>query len=255
MEAKQHDMVFDDEDDNLVIEAKNHEVSPPQVNDARTTRKSYEEEGIDFGQILQAQKANTRLFTGIHEFESEEEFDNDEEYTGLEVNSHWFKGFDDDEEEGEGSEEYFNELTDMINALGGTTQTNATSNAPRTTNRNTTTVQGATNTASADAPIQEEKTTENEQGNANEEADYYELATDVFPDLFSGTTTGNTTPGQTASPNSSPIPAQVASPMNASPTATSPTRPITVQARFNFLHRKALVRWLHHQVDLTPTNL
>jgi len=99
MEAKQHDMVFDadDEDDNSVIEAKNHEVTPPQVNDTHMTRKLYEEEGINFGQILQAQKANTRLFTGVHEFKPEEESGDDEEYTGLEVNSHWFKGFDDDE--------------------------------------------------------------------------------------------------------------------------------------------------------------
>jgi len=123
MEAKQHDVVFetDDDNDNLVIEAKNHEVTPPQVNNANTTRMSHEEEGIDFGQILQAQKANTRLFTGVHEFESEEESDVDEEYTGLEVNSHWFKGFDGDKQEGEGSEEHFNELTDMISAFGGTT--------------------------------------------------------------------------------------------------------------------------------------
>jgi len=82
MEAKQHDMVFDSdvEDDNSVIEAKNHELTPPQVNDASTTRKLHEEEGIDFGQILQAQKANTRLFTGVHEFEPEEESDDDEEH-------------------------------------------------------------------------------------------------------------------------------------------------------------------------------
>ena len=116
----------------------------------------------------------------------------------------------------------------MINAFGGTTQTNATSNVLRTTNtgnRNTTTVQGAANTASVDAPIQEEKTIENEQGDDNEEEEYYELATYVFPDLFSGTTTGNATPEQTASPNSSPSPTQVATPKNASPTATSPTRP------------------------------
>jgi len=132
MEAKQHDMVFDadDEDDNSVIEAKNHEVlvTPPQVNDAHMTRKLYEEEGIDFGQILQAQKANTRLFTGVHEFEPEDESGDNEEYTGLEVNSHWFKGFDDDEEGGEGSEEYFNEIADVLNAFGAT-QPNATSNA------------------------------------------------------------------------------------------------------------------------------
>jgi len=183
MEAKQHDVVFktDDEDDNLVIEAKNHEVTPPQVNDASTTRKLYEEEGIDFGQILQAQKANTHLFTGVHEFESEEESDDDEEYTGLEVNSHWFKGFDNDKEEGEGSEEYFNELNDMISAFG-TTQTNATSNDSQGTStktRNITTIQGTANAATVDAPIQEEKTIENEQENANEEEEHYELATDI----------------------------------------------------------------------------
>jgi len=230
MEAKQHDMMFetDDDDDNLVIEAKNHEVTPPQVNNANTTRMLYEEEGIDFGQILQAQKANTRLFTGVHEFESEEESDEDEEHTGLEVNSHWFKGFDGDEQEGEGSEEYLNELADMISAFGGTTQTNATSNASRTINagnRNATTVHDAANTALVDAPIQEEKTIENEQGDDNEEEEYYELAADLFPDLFSGTTTGNATPEQTASPTSSPGPTQVAASKNASPTATSPTRP------------------------------
>jgi len=229
MEAKQHDVVFDsdDEDNNSVIDAKNHEVTPPQVDDASTTRKSYEEEGIDFGQILQAQKANTRLFTGVHEFEPEEESNDDEEHTGLEVNSHWFKGFDDDEEEGEGSEEYFNELTDMLNAFG-TTQTNATSNASRRTNTgdgNATTIQGTTNAATVDAPIQEEKTIGDEQESANEEEECYELATDVFPDLFSGTTTGNATPEQTASPNSSPSPVQIATPKNASPMATSPTPP------------------------------
>jgi len=146
---------------------------------------------------------------------------------GLEVNSHWFKGFDDDEEEGEGSEEYFNELTDMLNAFGAT-QTNANSNASRRTNTgdgNTTTVQGAANTATVDAPIQEEKTIGDEQESANEEEEHYELATDVFPDLFSGTTTGNATPEQTVSPNSSPNPVQAATPKNDNPTATPPTPP------------------------------
>jgi len=67
-------------------------------------------------------------FTRVHEFEPEEESDDDEECTGLKVNSHWFKGFDDDEEGGEGLEECFNEMADMLNAFG-TTQTNATGNA------------------------------------------------------------------------------------------------------------------------------
>jgi len=112
----------------------------------------------------------------------------------------------------------------MLNAFG-TTQTNATSNALLGTNTgdgNATTVQGAANTAAVDARIQEEKTIGDRQESANEEEECYELATDVFPDLFSGTTTGNATPEQTASPNSSPSPVQVATPKNASPTTTSP---------------------------------
>jgi len=41
MEAKQHDLLFDDNDkgDNSVIEVKNHKVTPPQINDADTTQK------------------------------------------------------------------------------------------------------------------------------------------------------------------------------------------------------------------------
>jgi len=248
MEAKQHDMVFDanDEDDNSVIEAKNHEVTPPQVNDAYMTRKLYEEEGIDFGQILQAQKANTRLFTRVHEFEPEEESDDDEEYTGLEVNSHWFKGFDDDEEGGEGSEEYFNEIADVLNAFGAT-QPNATSNASQGTSTgdaNATVVRNSNNasvprtrrgrnepvatdtiyadTAAVSTSIQEEKTVEGEQEDADEEDKYYELATDVYPELFGGTTINNTTPEQTAPSKSSPSSGQIAPPKSSSPMATSP---------------------------------
>jgi len=88
-----------------------------------------------------------------------------------------------------------------------------------------TTVQGAGNAATVDAPSQEEKTIGDEQESANEEEECYELATAVFPDLFSGTTTGNATPEQTASPNSSLSPVQVTTPKNASPTTTSPTPP------------------------------
>jgi len=139
MEAKQHDMVVDadDKDDNSVIEAKNHEVTPPQVNGADMTQKLHEEEGVEIEQILQAQKANTRIFTGVHELEPEQESDDDGECTGLEVNSHWFKGFGDDEEEG-GSEEFFDEIADVLGAFG-TTHANVTSNTSlgtSTSNRN-----------------------------------------------------------------------------------------------------------------------
>jgi len=66
-----------DEDENSVIEAKNHEATPPQVDDADMTGKLCEELGVDFELILQAKKANTRLFTGVHKMEPEEESDDD----------------------------------------------------------------------------------------------------------------------------------------------------------------------------------
>jgi len=242
MEAKQHDMVFDvdDTDDNSIIEAKNHEVTPPQVNDADMTRKLYEEEGIDFKQILQAQKANTRLFTGVHKLEPKEESDDDGEYTGLKVNSHWFKGFGDDEEE-EGSEEFFDEITDVLDAFGAT-HANATSNALLRTstsdrnaialrNRNNTiaplTSRGGneavvTDTIYSDAaavgtssippmipPIQEEKTIEDEQEDVEDQEEYYQLASTY---LVGGNASGNATPEQIAPQNSSPSPDQDATP-------------------------------------------
>jgi len=146
IEAKQHDMVFedDDEDDNQVIEAKNHEVTPPQVNDADKTRKLYEEEGVDFEKILEAQKANTRLFTGVHEIEPDEESSDEEEYTGLEVNSHWYEGIDEEEE---GEEIYLENASDLLDAFG-VSDSNTTSNAvPRTNTQggNATVVQSARN--------------------------------------------------------------------------------------------------------------
>jgi len=249
MEAKQHDAVFDadDEDNNSVIEAWNHEVAPPQGNDADMTRKLHEEEGIDFEQILQAQKANTRLFTGVHELEPEEESDDDEEHTGLEVNSHWFMGFDDDEEK-EGQEEFFDEITDVLDAFGAT-HANASSNASQGTgasNRNAAAVHNGNNTIASRTgratsgnndiasprngippvvpPVQEEKTTGDEQDEAEDEEECCQLATSLLPHLFNGTTSGNGTLEQTALPNGSPNPEQAAAPNDACPKATSPGR-------------------------------
>ena len=104
VEAKNHELEFDDEseDDTSVVEAKTHEVVIAPEGNAESTRKMYEEEGIDFGLILQAQKASTRLEAKVHRideltYSSDED---DEEESGLEVNSHWFKGsYGDDEEE------------------------------------------------------------------------------------------------------------------------------------------------------------
>jgi len=134
MEAKQHDLVFDADadDDNSVIETRNHEVAPPQTNDTDTRRRLYEVKGIDFKQILQAQKANTRIHTGDHEFDPNEESDEDEEHTGLEVNSHWFKGCVDDKEKEE--EEVLNDgLHDIIDGFGATHNSSGGTALQRTT--------------------------------------------------------------------------------------------------------------------------
>ena len=199
-------------------------------------RKLYEEEGVDFKQILQAQKANTCLFTVVHKLEPEEESDDDEERTGLKVNSHWFKGFDDDEEE-EGSEEFFDEITDVLDAFG-TTHANATSNASlgrSTSDRNATAVRNGNNAIAprnsratsgnndiasprsdippVAPPIQEEKLIGNKQEDAEEEEEEHcQLGSTVHPYLFGETTSGNATLEQIEPPNSNPSPDQDATP-------------------------------------------
>mgnify|MGYP000069202531 CR=1 FL=1 len=77
MEAKEHDLIFDDSEEEL--EAKQHDLEfddsngeqedtvevnnfeTLQISNMATTRKMYENEGVSFDAILQAQQANTRL--------------------------------------------------------------------------------------------------------------------------------------------------------------------------------------------------
>jgi len=63
LEAKQHDLVFDDpeEEEVTVVEVNNFETV--QVSNAESTRKIHEDEGVDFDMILQAQQANTHPST------------------------------------------------------------------------------------------------------------------------------------------------------------------------------------------------
>jgi len=77
-------------------------------------------------------------------------------------------------------------------------------------------------TAAVGTSIQEEKTIEDEQEDAEEVDKYYELATEAFPEWFSGTTIGNTTPEQTATSNNSPSLSKIAPTKSPSPMATSP---------------------------------
>jgi len=103
MEAKEHDLIFDDSDEDL--EAKQHNLTfddpeeeeeatvevnnfkSIQVSNAESTRKMYEDEGVDFDVILQAQQANTRIQVRTHELLDSDSSD-EESVADLEVNMH-----------------------------------------------------------------------------------------------------------------------------------------------------------------------
>jgi len=69
------------------MEAKEHETI--QVSNAESTRNMYEDEGVDFDMILQAQQASTRLQTYKHELLDSDSAD-EESVADLEVNVHDF---------------------------------------------------------------------------------------------------------------------------------------------------------------------
>jgi len=124
MEAKEHDLIFDDSDEEL--EAKQHYLAfddpeeeeetsvkvnnfeTLQVSNVETTRKMCEDEGVNFDVILQAQQANTRLQVGTHELLLVDSDSSDKESVAdLEVNAHNFRNkiqglleFSDSEDEG-----------------------------------------------------------------------------------------------------------------------------------------------------------
>jgi len=90
LEAKQHDLVFDDpeEEEETLVEVNNFETV--QVSDVDSTRKIYEDEGVNFDMMLQAQQANTRLQAHTHELLDSDSSD-EESVTDLEVNMHNFR--------------------------------------------------------------------------------------------------------------------------------------------------------------------
>jgi len=87
LEAKQHDLVFDDpeEEEETAVEVNNFETV--QVSNADYTRKIYEDEGVDFDMILQAQQANTRIQVRTHEL-LDTDSSGEESVADLEVNMH-----------------------------------------------------------------------------------------------------------------------------------------------------------------------
>jgi len=90
LEVKQHDLIFDDpeEEEEAAIEVNNFETV--QVSNVDTTRNMYEDEGVNFDMILQAQKANTRLQVRTHELLDPDSSD-EESVADLEVNMHNFR--------------------------------------------------------------------------------------------------------------------------------------------------------------------
>ena len=66
LEAKQHDLIFDDpeEEEEAAVEVNNFKTI--QASNAESTRKLYEDEGVDFDTILEAQQANTRIQVRTH---------------------------------------------------------------------------------------------------------------------------------------------------------------------------------------------
>jgi len=103
MEAKEHDLIFDDSDEE--VEAKQHGLAfddpeeeeetavkvnnfeTVQVSDADSTCKICEDEGVDFDMMLQAQQANTRIQVCTHELLDSGSSD-EESAADLEVNMH-----------------------------------------------------------------------------------------------------------------------------------------------------------------------
>jgi len=90
LEAKQHDLIFDDpeEEEEAAIEVNNFETV--QVSNVDTTHNIYEDEGVNFDMILQAQKANTRLKVRTHELLDSDSSD-EESVADIEVNMHNFR--------------------------------------------------------------------------------------------------------------------------------------------------------------------
>jgi len=86
-EAKQHDLAFDDpeEEEETAVEVNNFETV--QVSNAESTRKIYKDEGVDFDMILQAQQANTRIQVRTHKLLDSDSSD-EESVANLEVNVH-----------------------------------------------------------------------------------------------------------------------------------------------------------------------
>jgi len=87
LEAKQHDLMFNDPEEEEEATVKVNNFETVQVSNAESTRKMYEDKGVDFNMILQAQQANTRIQVRTHELLDSDSSD-EESAVDLEVNMH-----------------------------------------------------------------------------------------------------------------------------------------------------------------------
>jgi len=87
LEAEQHNLVFDDpeEEEETTVEVNNFETA--QASDAETARKMCEGKGVNFDMMLQAQQANTCLQVRTHELLDSGSSD-EESAADLEANMH-----------------------------------------------------------------------------------------------------------------------------------------------------------------------
>ena len=96
MEAKQHDLICDDDTDEEeeVVEANVDEAEPTNASNAESARKMCEDEGVDFDMILSVQKANTKIQASTHQMEfgcdSDNGSDEEHESCAIEARTHEF---------------------------------------------------------------------------------------------------------------------------------------------------------------------
>ena len=71
------------------MEANINEVKTPSASNAETTRKMYEDESVDFGLIIAANKVNTTIQARMQELEySDSSDEEDDQSHDLEIHAH-----------------------------------------------------------------------------------------------------------------------------------------------------------------------
>ena len=141
-EMNEHQLVFEDDDEeDTKIEASVHVIKAnndntpskqkepePKKNNIDATKAMYENEGVSWDDVIMASKKNNRLEASMHMTALDEESDDEEGNTGIEINSHMLKGsvndtYDDEEFDDEDLEEFdednLGEVEQELHLIGG----------------------------------------------------------------------------------------------------------------------------------------